>query len=285
MRVLLRLLLALTLAAGAIFSAAPVEAQGSGAAALIKKGEDMFEEQRYEESIQTLSAVVARKDIPRAQRVRALQLMAYNHIVLGNLDQARGVVWSIYAEDEDFVIGEAESPRFREFFETSKAEWIEAGRPGKAVTATTVRVKIKHSPPSQGEPGAAISLRGVVEDPDAQVSRLQIFYRAGSSGKFTSRSVKFAMRRFSVSIPASIVEPPLVEYYLQAVDKQGVPVASRGDAEAPLRISIQEETSVLESPWFWLPVSVAVVAAVVIPVVVVTTSTSESTVSVNVFER
>jgi hypothetical protein len=284
MRVLLRALFLLVLAACATFSAG-AGAQGSGASALIKKGADMFEEQRYEESIQTLSAVVVRKDIPKAQRIRALQLMAYNHIVLGNLDQARGVVWSVYAEDEDYVLGEGESPRFREFFEKSKQEWIEAGRPGKAVAEAGVRVKIKHAPPSESEPGVAIALKGVVEDPDAVVSRLQIFYRTGSSGKFVSKPVKFAMRKFKVTIPSSVVEAPLVEYYLQAVDRQGVPVATRGDAEAPLRVSVVEDTSVVESPWFWLPVGVVVVAAVVIPVVVVTTSSSESTVSVNVFER
>lgn len=147
---------------------------------------------------------------------------------------------------------------------------------------------MKHSPPSQAEADLAISLSGVIEDPDAQVARMNVYYRSGSDGKFEDAPVKFAMRKFNVDIPAAFVKPGLVEYYLEALDSRGVPVATRGDAEAPLRVTVAgDDDSVVTSPWLWVPVGLAVVAAVVIPIVVVVAggSTSDSTVTVNVFER
>jgi hypothetical protein len=37
------------------------------------------------------------------------------------------------------------------------------------------------------------------------------------------------------------VRPPFVAYYLLAKDKNGVPLATSGDADAPLRIPVPEE--------------------------------------------
>ncbi len=288
MRWLVALLFGILMAVSVMFWAPAAQAQDDSAKALTKKGQELFDEQRYDESIQTLSAVVARKDIPAKRRIAALRLLAYNHIVLGNLGQAKGVVWSIYVEDEDYELGEEESPRFGDFFKKHKATWIKAGRPGKS-TARTINVKIKHSPPAEAESGLAISLSGLIEDPDAEVARLRVYYRTGTDGKFEFSPVKFTMRKFTVDIPADFVASPTVEYYIQALDNNGLPVATKGDAEAPLRVRIpgDEGGGIITSPWLWVPVSLGVVAAVVIPIVIVLAggSTAESTVTVNVFEQ
>lgn len=61
-----------------------------------------------------------------------------------------------------------------------------------------------------------------------------------------------------------------------ALDESGIPLASRGDAEAPLRVVVPEEsTSVVESPWFWIPIGAAVVAGAILTGVLVATSGDE----------
>jgi hypothetical protein len=82
------------------------------------------------------------------------------------------------------------------------------------------------------------------------------------------------------------VKPPLVEYYLLAVDQTGLPLASRGDAAAPLRIAIPapEGGSVFASPWFWVPVGVAVVGGAIATAIIVSNASSTSTVSIRVTE-
>jgi hypothetical protein len=129
-------------------------------------------------------------------------------------------------------------------------------------------------------------LTGTVKDPEARVDKLVLHYRTGSSGKFSTGNVSFSIRKFTAEIPAEAVEPPLVEYYLEALDEAGLPVASRGDATSPLRIAVPDESSWYASPWFWVPVGAVVVAGIVVAAVVATQSgeAGTATVTVNVFE-
>lgn len=264
------------------------ESKKQSVESLLEKGQRLFDEQRYEESIQTLSAALMRPGIAKAEKVAVYKLLAYNYIVLQRQDEADGAVRGLYAQDPDFALPETESPRFRDFFTKVKEEWEADGRPGfeedKPAGPVAPNVKIKYTPPAQVDAGAAIHVEGSIDDPEAKVAVVRVYYRAGSKGKFTDVKAKYAMRKFSVDIPAEVVEAPLVEFYVVASDNGLLPVASRGDADVPLRVAVNEGGGVLTSPWFWVPVSVAVVAAIVIPVVFVTTRSSDATVRVNVFE-
>jgi hypothetical protein len=72
---------------------------------------------------------------------------------------------------------------------------------------------------------------------------VKVFYRTGSRGKFEQLEAMLDGRRVRATIPASAVSPPLVEYYLQGMDKGAIPVVSRGDAAAPLRVAVPEPSS------------------------------------------
>jgi hypothetical protein len=296
MRALARLLgfllfaFALTAPVIAVPTVAHAQAKKQGVDALIKKGQDLFDEQRYEESIQTLSAALMRPGISRDDKIRVYQLLAYNYIVLQQEDEADAAVRGLLVVDPEFSLPETESPRFRDFFENTRTKWNDEGRPGFEIGAAGgPPVTLKHSAPAQVESGLAISLTGNVEDPKAVVDKVVLYYRSGSSGKFKTAKVKYAMHKFSAEIPADAVEPPLVEYYVQALDANGLPVASRGDSELPLRIAVPEESSIISSPGLWVPVGIGLVATAVVTVLVVGAATglfaSESTVSVNVFEQ
>jgi hypothetical protein len=286
----LLLAFALTAPVIAVPTVAHAQAKKQAVDALIKKGQDLFDEQRYEESIQTLSAALMRPGISRDDKIRVYQLLAYNYIVLQQDEEADAAVRGLLVVDPEFSLPETESPRFRDFFENTRTKWNDEGRPGFEIGASGgPPVKLKHSAPAQVESGLAISLTGNIEDPKAVVAKVVLFYRSGSGGKFKTAKVKYAMLKFSAEIPASAVEPPLVEYYVQALDENGLPVASRGDAELPLRIVVPEESSAISSAALWVPVGLGVVATAVVTVLVVGAATglfaSESTVSVNVFDQ
>ncbi|MBI4705292.1 MAG: hypothetical protein HY744_29650 [Deltaproteobacteria bacterium] len=260
--------------------------------ALVQKAQDLFDEQMYEESIQVLSAALMRPGISREEKIDVYRLLAYNYITLRRDDEADGAVRGLLVLDENFSLPESESPRFRDFFKKTRDAWEADGKPGlkaeKEATPEASKVAVKHAPPAQADEGQAVSVGGTVEDPEATVAKVKLYYRAGSSGKFTTAPVQFAMLRWSAQIPAEAVVPPLVEYYVEALDEGGLPVATRGDAAAPLRIAVVASGSFLTSPWFWVPVGVAVAAAAVITAVVVTSSgeqeSPKATVTINVFE-
>jgi hypothetical protein len=253
--------------------------------ALLKKGQEMFDDQRYEESIQTLTAAVMRPDISKEQKVGVFKLLAYNYIVLQRNDEADAAVCGLIGADPGFELPDTESPRFRDFFKQVRdkrgKECAQAAKPAPEAAV----VKIVHAAPSQADAGAPVAVTGTLEDPDARVAKMVLYHRAGSSGAFGKATVKYAMLKFSGEIPAESVAEPLVEYYLEALDEKGATVAQRGDASAPLRIAVEGATPLVENPWFWVPIGVGVAAAVAVTVVVVVlTSTPESTVTISVFE-
>src|SRR6185503_15876940 len=131
----LRLVPPLALVLASLIAAPPVaHAQGgkSAAASLIQRGGTLFEDQQYEESIQTLSAALLRPGTSDAEKIETYRLLAYNYIILKRTEEADAAVRGIYVINEGFSLPPTESPRFREFFEGTKKKWIDEGKPGKA---------------------------------------------------------------------------------------------------------------------------------------------------------
>lgn len=246
-------------------------------AGLVTKGRELFDEQRYEESIQTLSGALVRDSASDAERITVLQLLAYNYITLGRLEEADSFVRALYVIDEGFTLGPKESPRFREFFEKSKAQWEADGKPGKKVEEGPAEaekpIRLMHAPVAQVEPGNPIKIEGKVDDAGNKVKKVALFVRTGASGKFDEKELIFSMGAFRGQIAPALVTPPSVDYYVLALDEAGIPLASRGDADTPLRVIVPEEsTSVVESPWFWIPIGAVVVAGAILTGVLVGTS-------------
>jgi hypothetical protein len=287
------LLAAATCALALTVSPAPAIAQGKqvSTTALIQRGSELFDDQQYEESIQTLSAALVRPGSTVQERVEIYRLLAYNFITLKRTEEADSAVRGLLVLDEKFSLPPTESPRFRDFFDATRKKWEEEGKPGKAEEGTPkpveVPVQIVHRSPAQVPPDTTIKLTGSVSDSGGRAKGVQLAYRTGAKGKFVTVPASFTLGQFRAQIPAASVKPPLVEYYLQAVDQGGLPIASRGDATAPLRIAVPSPESsggVLSSPWFWIPVGVVVVGGAIATAIIVTNVGNTSTVSVRVTE-
>jgi hypothetical protein len=255
----------------------------SRATDLVGTGRSLFEDQRYEESIQTLSAALLRPGTPKQDRVEVYKLLAYNYIALSQTEEAEAAVRGLYALDPEFALASTESPRFREFFGRVKKRWEADGRPGVVTEQAPPPkpVSLQHGSPVERPPGAEIWLTGELQDPGARASTVLVRYRTGSQGKFQRLDARVRDSKFRVAIPGAAVKPPLVEYYIEALDSFGLPLASRGDAAAPLRIAVPaaaaspaEQGGVLSSPWFWTSAGALVLGGVVAAVLL--TRKSES---------
>lgn len=271
-----------TVAAGsfAVVGSSDAQAQGSKkrspVKSLIKKGLDQFEELEYEESIQTLSAALLRSDATTDEKIEIYRLLAYNYITMQRFEEADAAVRGVFVLDEGFSLPEKESPRFRDFFEEVRGEWEAEGKPGQpeeGETQVAPTVRVVHRPPAQVEPGSTIKLEGKIEDAEGVVHSVELHYRAGKSDdktKFTKKNLIYSMGDFRGQIPGNAVKPPLVEYYLLAKDEAGLPLASRGDSDAPLRVTVPaaQDDSIFVSPWFWIPVGVVVVGGVIATAVI-----------------
>jgi hypothetical protein len=265
---------------------APAMAQGTSAATLIQRGSALYEDQAYEESIQALSAALVRPGTKEAEKIEIYRLLAFNYIILKRPEEADASVRGILVLKEDFALPPTESPRFRDAFEATKKKWNDEGKPGKVVAAAPKAekpIKLEHASPAQIEHDAIIKLQGSVDDPDARVRGVQLAYRTGSKGKFITVAATYTLGSFRASIPAAAVKPPLVEYYLTAVDKGGLPLVSRGDSDAPLRVVVSAPSGgVLSSPFFWIPVGVVVAGGAVLTAVLLSQSSSTKTSNVSI---
>src|SRR4051812_16059643 len=141
----------------AVTLAAPLPASADGgksaATSLIQRGGALFDDQQYEESIQTLSAALLRPGTSDAEKIETYRLLAYNYIILKRTEEADAAVRGVYVVNEGFSLAPTESPRFRDFFETTKKKWIEEGKPGKVVAGVKPVVekpiRMEHSSPAQ----------------------------------------------------------------------------------------------------------------------------------------
>src|SRR5262245_54177802 len=193
-------------------------AQGKSVTSLIQRGAELFDDQQYEESIQTLSAALVRPGTTKAEKIEIYRLLAYNYIILKRTDEADAAVRGLLVLDENFTLAPNESPRFRDFFAATRKKWEAEGKPGKTEEGNAPEVEkpveIKHASPPQGQANTAIKLSGTIEDPGGRVRGVQLAYRSGASGKFVTVSATYSMGSFRGQIPAATVKPPLVEYYL-----------------------------------------------------------------------
>jgi hypothetical protein len=215
----------------------------SGSPDLIQRGRELFEDQRYEESIQTLSGALVRPNMTREQKIEMYRLLALDHITLGDNEEAENFVRALLSLQPDYELPRSESPRFRDFFSAVRAKWDGEGRPGLVTDQSVQRpVLLHHHSPAEAEAKERLVLTAQVDDPDRRVTSVKLFFRWGSNGKFSEETTQYETATGTVRaiFPASSIHPPFVSYYLLAKDKNGVPVASSGDAEAPLRIPVPD---------------------------------------------
>jgi hypothetical protein len=229
--------------------------------------------------VQLLGAALLKLDITDDQRVDVYRWLAYNYIVLKKEEAAKSATYKLYAVDEGFELPSTESPRFREPFAKWKTQWIEDGKPGqpKPAEKPPATVTIKHLPSGDVGVGMSISVSGTIDDPDKRVARVVVAYRTGSKGKFVELPATLGLGDFRATIPSTAAKPPIVEYYVTALDKGGIPIATRGDADVPLRVVVEaeKEGSILGTWWFWTGTT-AVVAGAVLGVFFLTRKSDDS---------
>lgn len=235
---------------------------------LVSRGQTLYDELRYEEALQTLSAAHIRSGNSREERATIYALLAFTYLALQREEEAEGAYRGLLAVDPEFAPDSAISPRMREFFSGVRERWEADGRPGLPAPAP---VTIRHRSPPQADAGESIELLATVEDPSGQLEQVVLAFRRGSEDVFQRLNANRAGDRFAATIPGDAVAPPLVEYYFEGLDGSGLPVAARGDVAAPLRVAVPEESSsVFTQWWFWVGAVVLVGGAVTAAVLIAT---------------
>lgn len=208
---------------------------------LVAKAQGLFDDQQYEESIQTLSAALVRPSNTKEKKVEIYRLLSLNYITLNRKEEAESAVRGLLSIQPDYQLPPGESPRFRDFFTAVRAKWEGEGRPGLVKDDPNLpKVNLKHGAPSQADPNTAIDIVARIEDPGSRVKEVHVRYRTGSHDEFLDLTAEISDGRARVKIPPAAVKAPIVEYYIEALDKTGGVVGTRGDATTPIRVAVSE---------------------------------------------
>lgn len=233
--------------------------------ALLERGVAEYDDLRFQEALQTFSAALVRTGNTQTDQARIYRYLALTYLALERREEAEGAYRSLLGLVPDTMPGADMSPRFREFFTQVRTRWEGDGRPGLPPPAP---VNIVHRSPAQADRETSVTLSASVEDRDGRVRSLVLAYRQGTNAVFQRLECTRAEDgSYTATIPASAVSPPLVEYYFEAVDAGGLPVAGRGDVAAPLRIAVPAPGGdVTSDPIFWVAVGggAAVVAGAIV---------------------
>jgi hypothetical protein len=246
---------------------------------LLELGRQQYDDLRYEEALQTLSAAIIRRGNTPQTEIQIYELLALSYQSLNRNDEAEGAYRLVLVRDPNHQLSSDIAPRIIEFFNGVKQRWEAEGRPGIAqqgsMSATqgagqAAPVAIEHRSPAQQQRNHAVPLTARLDDPGHRVARLVLAFRSGSRGLFRRLdATQNEQGDYVATVPAEAVRPPLVEYYFEAVDSNGVPVQARGDAFAPLRVAVPEPGGI--PTWAWIGGGVLVAgaaAAIVVGVIV-----------------
>lgn len=217
---------------------------------LIERGIGEYDEVRFEEALQTLSAALVRTGNTPDEQQQIYRYLALTYMALGRQEEASGAWRTLLGFAPDTQTGSDMSPRFRTFFDGVRTQWEADGRPGVAAARP---VSIAHRSPAQADRGTMVALEATIDDPDHRAASLVLAYRQGTSAVFRRVDCQRGPDgTYTATIPGQDVSPPLVEYYFEVVDAAGLPLASRGDVAAPLRIAVPEPgRPITEEPAFW----------------------------------
>lgn len=249
----------------AVSLAAPAVASAQ-ANPLGRLGREQFDDLRYEEAIQTLSAAILRRGNTPAQEIELYELLGLSYLAVNRNEEAEGAFRAVLARDRAHRLDGSNAPRVVEFFEQVRQHLTT--EPVTTAGERALRpVQIEHRSPAEHARGTALTLDAGVVDPDRQSESLVLAWRVGSQGIFHRTTAENHGGRFAAVVPGNEVRPPMLEYYLEAVGPNGIAVASRGDALAPLRVMVpapdERGTPITSRWWFWTGAA-AIVAGVAV---------------------
>lgn len=198
------------------------------------RGQKLFDEQEYAGAIQTLSPVTRDARATRAQRLRALELIALAHFIRNDEGAARATFERILDIDPGYQLRDTSgSPKIRTFFEALKKQLIPGFDPRAGAD-------LEHAAPTAGSAGKPLEIEARATRGGERVFELVVATRRRGelSYKVMTASPRGDARWRARLTPEPASKPYVLEYYIEARDAGGAAVARIAAPDAPLEIAL-----------------------------------------------
>jgi hypothetical protein len=224
----------------------------------LDRGQHLYDDQEYAGAIQALTPVTRDARATRAQRLRALELIALAQFIRNDAAAARGTFERILDIDPGYQLRDTSgSPKIRAFFDDLKRQLVPGFDPNAGA-------ELEYAAPTAATAGHRVELdvratRGgerVFELVLATRRRGELGYRVASASPRGNASWRVHV------MPAASARPYVLEYYVEARDVGGAAIARIGSPDAPLEIALAAGGDTAR-PWYarWYTIGgVAVIA-------------------------
>jgi hypothetical protein len=217
----------------------------------------MMRDLRYEEAVgRGLHALREAHPDEQEGLSEIYRLLGTAYFLLGDETHARGAWVQLFANDPDAKPPEDSSPKLRQNFERVRLE--------------AAAVALDPAPLKEIPEGQPFVLETKLAGSAPHVDRVYVHFRTEGAGAYVSRRLERANGRLTTTVPGLVLadgSTRAFEYWIEARDAQGTPVAEAGTEAAPLRAKIiphrravtrpekppppPEEIPVYKKWWFW----------------------------------
>lgn len=213
----------------------------------LARGKQLFEDLEYGPAIQVLVPITRDARATRAQRLRALELIALAQYIKGDEGAARGTFERILDIDPGYQLRDTSgSPKIRAFFEELKKKLVPNYDPDAGAD-------LEHAAPTSAIAGRGLELDVRATRGGERVYELIVATRR--RGELAYKSTAATPRgdakwRARVALEAASKPFPL-EYYVEARGIGGVVIARIAGPDAPLELAIGAGgAGPSEKPWY-----------------------------------
>jgi hypothetical protein len=210
----------------------------------LERGRTLFDDQEYAAAIQALAPVTRDVRATRAQRLRALELIALAQFIRNEQGAARATFERILDIDPGYQLRDTSgSPQLRAFFDDLKKQLIPNFDPSAGAD-------LEHAAPTAGSAGKPVEL-------EVRVTRGNVFdlvlatrHRGELSYAFSPLTPRGGNRWRARFTPPASSKPYVLEYYVEARDAGGAPIARIAAPDQPLEIALGPGGAEGARPWY-----------------------------------
>ena len=213
---------------------------------VLARGQSRFDEQEYASAIQLLTPVTRDARATRAQRLRALEVIALSHFIRSDPAAARATFERILDIDPGYQLRDTSgSPKIRAFFDDLKRQLIPGYDPNAGAD-------LEHAAPTAGTAGRPLEV-------DVRATRggervFDVVLAMRRRGELGYRLVPATPRGGSSwrirAVPDVAPRPYVLEYYVEARDAGGAAVARIAAPDSPLEIALAAGTAEPARRWY-----------------------------------
>jgi hypothetical protein len=226
----------------------------------LARGQKLYDGQDYGAAIQALAPVTRDARATRAQRLRALELIALSEFIRGDQGAARATFERILDIDPGYQLRDTSgSPKIRAFFEDLKKQLVPGFDPSAGA-------ELEYAAPTAGTAGKPVELE--VRATHGNVFDLVVATRR--RGELAYRLTPFTPRgdgKWHVRlVPEVSAKPYVLEYYVEARDAGGAAIARVASPDQPLEVALAAGGGEGKRPWYgrWYVIGGAVALSVVV---------------------